>query len=180
MLSYRNDKGSSFKKFMKKIALTICCTLCSTFALAQNTPETKQQPETSPEIQAESVANASTIRITTRPEILGLWGMEIPPNQQCVEYYNFRGSNEVVIKSDQEWSLGQYQYQVPNNRSEQLPALIFHIKYDNNEKDCSGVQEDQTGEIQQFFVKWVNPQQIQFCGSDKGDNCFATLNKQLP
>jgi hypothetical protein len=34
----------------------------------------------------------------TRPEIMGLWGMEIPNNKKCVEYYNFRGMNEVVLK----------------------------------------------------------------------------------
>ena len=120
------------------------------------------------------------INIVTRPEIMGLWGMEIPANQQCIEYYNFRQNNHLVIKSDEEWSIGQYQYQAPNNRSEQLPALVMQIKYDNNQKDCSGVVIDQTGEVQQFFVKWVNNQQIQFCANNNGENCFATLNRFLP
>lgn len=122
----------------------------------------------------------SPIQIVNRPALLGQWGMEIPSNRQCVEYYNFRDNNEVVIKSDREWSIGQYQYQIPNNRGEQVSTLVMHIQYDNNQKDCSGVQVDQTGEIQQFFVKWVNPTRIEFCGNDKGEKCFAVLNKQLP
>ena len=28
---------------------------------------------------------ANTIKIITRPEIVGLWGMEIPENKQCIE-----------------------------------------------------------------------------------------------
>ena len=146
--------------------------LCSTFTLANTAPvETKK---------AEAAPASGLINIITRPEIMGLWGMEIPANKQCVEYYNFRQNNEVVIKSAKEWSIGQYQYQPQNNRSEQLPALVMQIKYDNNEVDCSGVQNDQAGEVQHFFVKWVNKEQIQFCASNNGENCFATLNRSLP
>lgn len=173
------------KRSMKIFILTISCLLCSTALLAQTSAPQQDSIQQNQENLDESVVSGAslrenTIQVTTRPEILGQWGMKIPNNRQCTEYYNFRGNNEVVIKSDKEWSVGQYQYQVPNNRSEQLPALIMQIQYDNNEKDCSGYQEDQTGEIQQFFVKWVNPQQIEFCGTDKGEKCFATLNKQLP
>lgn len=123
---------------------------------------------------------SSTVRISVRPEILGLWGMDIPNNKQCVEYYNFRGNNEVVINSNKEWSYGRYQYQVPNHPGEFVPALAMQIVYDNNEVDCSGRKEDQSGEIQQFFVKWINPQKIQFCGTERGEQCFATLNRKLP
>ncbi|MCP5613370.1 hypothetical protein NL294_27060, partial [Klebsiella pneumoniae] len=80
----------------------------------------------------------NTIRISTRPEILGLWGMQIPNNKKCVEYYNFRGGNEVVVNSGKEWSAGLYDYQAsPDNTQEKLPALIMQIKYENNEVDCS-------------------------------------------
>ncbi|WP_425426776.1 hypothetical protein [Acinetobacter populi] len=169
------------KRSMKTFILTISCLLTSTMLLAQTSAAPQQDNANADDSAVLTPStNENTIQVITRPEILGQWGMKIPNNRQCTEYYNFRGNNEVVIKSDKEWSIGQYQYQVPNNRSEQLPALIMQIQYDNNEKDCSGYQEDQTGEIQQFFVKWINPQQIEFCGTDKGEKCFATLNKQLP
>ena len=129
---------------------------------------------------AVSVNEEPNINIITRHEIMGLWGMEIPKNPKCIEYYNFSTASDVIVNSDKEWSIGQYQYQVPNNRSEQLPALVIHIKYDNNEKDCSGVQENQTGEVQQFFVKWNASDQIEFCAGNKGENCFATLNRIRP
>lgn len=160
---------------MKKLILAMPYLLCSTIIWAQQNPPQQHTAE-----QQKSQEIESSIQVVNRPELLGQWGMEIPKNPQCIEYYNFRDNSEVVIKSDKEWSMGQYQYQIPNNRSEQTPALIMHIQYDNNQKDCSGVQEDQTGEIQQFFVKWVNPARIEFCGTDKGEKCFAVLNKQLP
>lgn len=163
---------------MKKIVLAISTVLWSVSAMA-NTNQTILATETDSGAVQQAPASG-LINIVTRPEIMGLWGMEIPTSKQCVEYYNFRQDNGVVIKSADEWSLGQYQYQVPSNRSEQLPALVMQIKYDNNEKDCSGNQVDQTGEVQQFFVKWINQQQIQFCANHNGENCFATLHRSLP
>ncbi|KAA8734771.1 hypothetical protein F4V57_03135 [Acinetobacter qingfengensis] len=160
---------------MKKTVLSIICILCSSAIWAENNAPVQAEGR-----QQNNADNQGSISIINRPEIVGLWGMDIPNNKQCVEYYNFRGNNEVVVKSAQEWSIGQYQYQAPNNRAEVLPMLIMQIKYDNNEKDCSGIQEDQTGQIQQFFVKWINPQKIEFCGTEKGQQCFAILNKQLP
>ncbi|MFC3902349.1 hypothetical protein SAMN05421749_10394 [Acinetobacter marinus] len=175
---------------MKKIVCTTVAMMSlgfwTTLAVAQTADTEVAQAQNNEQITNEeaqelvAAANSSKINIQTRPEIMGLWGMEIPDNKRCVEYYNFSGENNMVIKSDQEWSIGQYQYQAPSNRSEYLPTLIFQIKYDNNQTDCSGVKQDQTGEIQQFFVKWVNPTQIQFCGNQRGEQCFATLNKQLP
>lgn len=156
---------------MKKIVLGLIGIICSGCV----TTDQSAQPT-----EAEVAALAGKISIVTRSDLMGTWGMDIPTNKQCIEYYNFRSESEVVINSGKEWSIGQYQYQAPNNRSEQLPALVMQIKYDNNEKDCSGVQVDQTGELQQFFIKWVSDKQIQFCASNKGENCFATLNKVLP
>ena len=128
-----------------------------------------------------SPQTANTIRIDTRPEILGLWGMEIPNNKKCVEYYNFRGGNEVVVNSGKEWSVGLFDYQPsPDNTMEKLPALIMQIKYENNQVDCSGNQEDQSGEVSQYFVRWKNNNTINFCASEKQDKCFATLHRVLP
>lgn len=123
----------------------------------------------------------NSIRIITRPEILGLWGMNIPSNKQCVEYYNFRGGNEVVVNSHKEWSVGLFEYQPSADITQhQLPTLVMQVNYENNEKDCSGNQIDQAGELSQYFVKWATPNQIDFCTSEKGNECFATLNRVLP
>jgi hypothetical protein len=157
---------------MKKIVLSIACSLCSALVCAENSSPIASQ--------AAVEVDSSSINVINRPEIMGLWGMEVPNNKQCVEYYNFRANNEVIVNSALEWSVGQYQYHAPNNRAEVLPMLIMQIKYDNNQKDCSDTQEDQTGQVQQFFVKWNTPQQIEFCGTEKGQQCFATLNKKLP
>ncbi len=116
----------------------------------------------------------------TRPEIVGLWGMEIPNNRKCIEYYNFKSDNDVIIKSGEEWSSGIYDYQPSAQPDEQLPALVLQVKFDNNQKDCSGQQVDQTGEISQYFVKWKNPSTINFCSNDQAEKCFATLYRVLP
>ena len=126
------------------------------------------------------VSNTNSFRVTTRPEIVGLWGMEIPNNRKCIEYYNFKSNNDVVIKSGSEWSSGIYDYQPARDLDEQIPALILQVKYDNNEPDCSGNQEDQTGEISQYFVIWKNPYTIDFCSNAKAEQCFATLRRVLP
>ena len=71
-----------------------------------------------------------------------------------MEYYNFRSSNDVVIKSGQEWSYGIYEYQPSDDPKEQLAALVMQIKFDNNKVDCSGQKQDQTGDVSQYFVQW--------------------------
>lgn len=163
---------------MKKTAFIIPLLLSlTTFATADQ----KVKPQATTAEDSAQNNSANLIRIDTRPEILGLWGMEIPNNKKCVEYYNFRGSNEVVVNSDKEWSVGLYDYQPsPDNTMERPPALIMQIKYENNETDCSGRKEDQSGEVSQYFVKWNNKNTINFCVSEKGDQCFATLHRVLP
>lgn len=124
--------------------------------------------------------SSNTIRVVTRPEIVGLWGMQVANNKKCIEYYNFKSNNNVIIKSGQEWSSGIYDYQQSQEERTLLPALVLQVKYDNNEKDCSGLQEDQTGEISQYFVQWKNPSTINFCSNEKAEQCFATLRRVLP
>ncbi|ENW05174.1 hypothetical protein F934_01906 [Acinetobacter beijerinckii ANC 3835] len=160
-------------KSMKNIYIIGLLWACSTWTMAETVVNDK-------EVAAQQIAKANAIRVTTRPEIMGLWGMEIPNNKKCVEYYNFRGSNEVVIKSGQEWSYGLYDYQPSEDHKERLPALALQIKYDNNLMDCSGQQQDQTGEVSQYFVKWSNDHTIDFCANEKGEKCFATLRRVLP
>lgn len=121
------------------------------------------------------------IDVYTRPEILGLWGMEMPKNKKCVELYNFRSGSEVVVNSAKEWSVGQFEYQPsPDNTRNKLPTLMMQVNYENNEIDCSGNQVDQAGELSQYFVKWNTPNQINFCSTEQGGECFATLNRILP
>lgn len=156
---------------MKNIYIIGLLWACSTWGMAEVVVNAKADT---------AQKSAKAITVTTRPEIMGLWGMEIASNKQCVEYYNFRGVNEVVIKSGQEWSYGVYDYQPSEDHNERLPALLLQIKYDNNEVDCSGLQQDQAGEVSQYFVKWTNERTIDFCANEKGEKCFATLRRVLP
>lgn len=133
-------------------------------------------PQKNVEAQKENL-----IGVYTRPEILGLWGMNIPQNKKCVEYYNFRKGNEVVVNSAQEWSIGQFDYQPsPDNTLTKLPTLLIQVNYENNAIDCSGNRVDQAGELSQYFVKWNTPNQIDFCATEQGKDCFATLKRVLP
>ena len=163
-------------KSMKNIYIVGLLCFCSTWAMAEaplKAPEASEQPQTMD-------LNPSTIKIVTRPEIMGLWGMEIPNNKKCTEYYNFRNANEVIVKSGQEWSYGIYDYQPSPDKNEQLAGLIMQIKYDNNETDCSGQKVDQSGEVSQYFVHCKNADTINFCANEKGQQCFATLRRVLP
>ena len=160
-------------KSMKNIYIIGLLWACSTWTMADTVVNAKT-------VTPQQIAKANTIRVTSRPEIMGLWGMEITNNKKCVEYYNFRGMSNVVIKSGQEWSYGLYDYQPSEDHNERLPALILQIKYDNNQMDCSGQQQDQTGEVSQYFVKWANDNTINFCANEKGEKCFATLRRVLP
>ena len=159
---------------MKKTYLTIFLILCSSVVMAN---ENKAVVATE---EMYRVADSNPIRIVTRPEIVGLWGMQIANNKKCIEYYNFKSNNNVVIKSGQEWSSGIYDYQSSQEERSALPALILQVKYDNNEVDCSGYSEDQTGEISQYFVQWKNSSTINFCSNEKAEQCFATLRRILP
>ena len=159
---------------MKKTYLTIFLILCSSVVMAN---ENKAVVATE---EMDRVADSNPIRIVMRPEIVGLWGMQIANNKKCIEYYNFKSNNNVVIKSGQEWSSGIYDYQSSQEERSALPALILQVKYDNNEVDCSGYSEDQTGEISQYFVQWKNSSTINFCSNEKAEQCFATLRRILP
>ena len=168
---------------MKKIQLIIALLMSvSTFAIADDNVQKQATPEKTTENKTTATPSAAnSVRVETRPEILGLWGMEIPNNKKCVEYYNFRGSNEVVVNSGKEWSIGLYDYQPsPDNTLERPPALVMQINYDTNQTDCSGRKENQAGEVSQYFVKWQSKNTLNFCASEKGDQCFATLHRVLP
>ncbi|MEN8991710.1 MULTISPECIES: hypothetical protein [unclassified Acinetobacter] len=160
---------------MKIAYLTVLLMLSSSLVMAADNKNTTQNSEAKNQVEA-----VNSFRVTTRSELVGLWGMEIPTNKKCVEYYNFKSNNDVVIKSGEEWSSGVYDYQPAQDPNVQIPALILQVKYDNNQMDCSGNIQDQTGEISQYFVKWKSPSVINFCANDQGQQCFATLRRVLP
>ena len=162
---------------MKKTYLTVLLMLCTSNVIAADDKKATKNQVSNVPVQ---VSNTNSFRVTTRPEIVGLWGMEIPNNRKCIEYYNFKSNNDVVIKSGSEWSSGIYDYQPAPDPDVQIPALVLQVKYDNNEKDCSGSQADQTGEISKYFVKWASPSTINFCSNEKAEQCFATLRRILP
>jgi hypothetical protein len=161
---------------MKNILFLSLLTLSATVSWADNKNNTSSQTKISPE----AIQDVNTISIKTRPEIVGLWGMRIPNNKRCIEYYNFQNENQLVVKSDQEWSTGLYEYRPSTNPDQTASELIIQIQYDNNEKDCSGNQVDQTGEMSQYFVQWKSPTTIEFCDSAKAEKCFAELKRILP
>ncbi|MCL6233897.1 MULTISPECIES: hypothetical protein [Acinetobacter] len=160
---------------MKIAYLTVLLMLSSSLVMAADNKNTTQNSEAKNQVEA-----VNSFRVTTRSELVGLWGMEIPTNKKCVEYYNFKSNNDVVIKSGEEWSSGVYDYQPAQDPNVQIPALILQVKYDNNQMDCSGNIQDQTGEISQYFVKWKSPSVINFCANDQAQQCFATLRRVLP
>ncbi|WP_168379494.1 MULTISPECIES: hypothetical protein [Acinetobacter] len=160
---------------MKIAYLTVLLMLSSSLVMAADNKNTTQNSEAKNQVEA-----INSFRVTTRSELVGLWGMEIPTNKKCVEYYNFKSNNDVVIKSGEEWSSGVYDYQPAQDPNVQIPALILQVKYDNNQMDCSGNIQDQTGEISQYFVKWKSPSVINFCANDQAQQCFATLRRVLP
>lgn len=123
----------------------------------------------------------SDIELVSRPLIAGLWGMTIP-KVACIEYYNFKENGQFVVKSAGEWSLGKYVYQLPDMEamSKSLPQLTMGILYDSNAVDCSGNKVNQTGEVQQEFVKWISSSHIQFCSNADGKQCLLNLYKVLP
>ncbi len=124
-------------------------------------------------------SSSSRISVVNRPLIAGLWGMEIP-GTSCIEYYNFMENGEVAIKSGAEWTYGEYKYQLPDTLDSGSPILAMQIKYDNLQTDCSGNAVDQSGELQQHYVKWLAKTNIQFCGTDDGKQCYINLKKVLP
>jgi hypothetical protein len=121
----------------------------------------------------------NTVKISLKPEIVGLWGMEINKNQ-CIEYYNFKSNNELIVKSGKEWSTGFYEYEPMLDMDDQKNILSIHIAYDNNEVDCSGDKVDQTGELSQYNIKWKTPKSIELCSPEPNGECFATLRRVLP
>ncbi|WP_237412048.1 hypothetical protein [Acinetobacter nectaris] len=132
---------------------------------------------------ASSVNNANTaddITIVTRPVIYGLWGMEVPNNKKCTEFYNFKTANQLVINSAAEWATGVYEYQPSPDNDIKSGALAIQMKFDNNQPDCSGHRTELNSDVSQYYIHWKDQNSIQFCASADGDHCFANLKRILP
>lgn len=120
----------------------------------------------------------SNIDAKIRSPLLGLWKLSESP-AQCTEYYNFREWNSLVVKSGQEWVVGQYSYQYPEYHDQTQPVLLWEIKYDNNQVDCHGQQIDQSGDVVAFKVNWKNENEVQLCDSQSND-CYIHLERISP
>lgn len=145
-------------------------------AIYANSP---QNPDVNKQQNLEALAKQISIKL--RPEIVGLWAMQLEKKNKCVEYYNFKSNNEVLVKSGNEWSIGVYDYHRSSDMiAKNLSTLTMQIQFDNNEVDCSGIQVDQTGEISQYFVKWKDARTVDLCNNENTNDCFATLRRVLP
>jgi hypothetical protein len=160
---------------MKRTLLLLLLTMTGTsiYASNENMSESNSSNQATNEIE-------NKVRITLRPEIVGLWGMEIDKRNKCTELYNFKSNNNVVINSGKEWSTGIYDYQASMDKTAVLPVLTVQIQHDNNEIDCSGHKIDQTGEVTQYSVKWKDQTTFNLCNKDNAEQCFATLQRVLP
>lgn len=69
-------------KSMKNIYIIGLLWACSTWTMAETVVNDK-------EVAAQQIAKANAIRVTTRPEIMGLWGMEIPNNKNVLSITTF-------------------------------------------------------------------------------------------
>ena len=97
-------------------------------------------------------------------------------NNQCREIYYFGADNEMWAVSGKEWTYGRY---IISHPEEGLPVIALKTVYDNNEKDCSGNQIDQSNEA---FIAFLNHNgnQMQWCADPAGQQCFMSFKKVLP
>lgn len=98
------------------------------------------------------------------------------PVKSCREMYNFGEDNKMWAVSGDEWTYGKYLVTHPEQG---LPIIAIKTIYDNNEKDCSGNQVDQSGEA---LVAYLNhhENQMQWCADPEGVECFMTFQRVLP
>lgn len=177
----RNCMTPFFSTLSKRIGLLALLGL-SMNSWADNTPQTSTAvfATAQQDSQTEQQESKRQLSILRRSNIIGLWQMHIKEKPQCIEYYNFLENGSLYVKSGKEWSIGSYQYLLPALGSDDtIGALTLNIEYDNNEIDCSGKKEDQSGEVQRFFAK-IEGTQLHFCADDTGKECFAQLQKLLP
>lgn len=97
-------------------------------------------------------------------------------SNQCRELYNFGADNEIWAVSGEEWTYGRY---LVTHREEGLPIIAIKTIYDNNEKDCSGNQVDQTDEALIAFLNH-DGNKMQWCADPDGKECYMNFHRVLP
>ncbi|MBF7691538.1 MULTISPECIES: hypothetical protein [Acinetobacter] len=132
------------------------------------------QPKATPNVTADDIT------IVPRPVIYGLWGIELPNNKKCMEFYNFKTGNRLVINSASEWATGVYDYQPSPDNNVKVGALAIQMKFDNNQPDCSGQRTEVNTDVAQYYVHWKDQNNLQFCTSADGNQCFVNLKRILP
>ncbi|MEC5210505.1 hypothetical protein RCH20_001581 [Psychrobacter sp. PL15] len=95
---------------------------------------------------------------------------------ECREVYNFGADNEMWAVSGKEWTYGRY---LVTHREEGLPIIAIKTIYDNNEKDCSGNQVDQTDEALLAFLNH-DGNKMQWCADPDGKECYMNFKRVLP
>ncbi|SNT69983.1 hypothetical protein [Psychrobacter sp. LV10R520-6] len=95
---------------------------------------------------------------------------------QCRELYNFGADNEMWAVSGKEWTYGRY---LVTHREEGLPIIAIKTIYDNNEKDCSGNQVDQSDEALIAFLNH-DGNRMQWCADPDGKKCYMNFHRVLP
>lgn len=129
---------------------------------------------------APAAPRETQVRIVSRPLIAGLWVYRTP-EMKCGEYYNFDEQGNFLIQSGAEWSRGNYTLDLPEQGEEGLPLLTLNIRYENNERDCSGQQVDQSNQAQHQYVRsLLGGRQVQFCADAAGVQCLMGLQRILP
>ncbi|WP_235985058.1 hypothetical protein [Acinetobacter baretiae] len=128
--------------------------------------------------KTKAVKADNSISIVQRPVISGLWVMAIP-NSQCAEYYNFKENNKVVVNSNQEWSTGLYEYQPPADNGP-VAGLALQMTSNNAQPDCSGKVSAVSNDVMQYYVRWQDTNNIQFCSSNESRSCVVGLRRVLP
>lgn len=129
-------------------------------------------------------APTEPIKIYHLPAIAGLWQVDVINDQDmssCPERYNFGSNGKIITTSGAEKTTGVYEFRYLDESS--LPALAMTTTFDNNQKDCSGTNIDQTNHSFAVFVKLDsrhNPTKMQWCSDKDGLECQASFHRILP
>lgn len=104
------------------------------------------------------------------------WGL-VQPGTMCVEHYRFLPSGEVFIESNKERVTGTYRFISKENGFE-LPAVMISFMTDNQQPDCAGSTDNQSGTSTINFLKKESDQKIYFCLDASGKNCPVYLRPE--
>lgn len=124
----------------------------------------------------EQVALAQVVK-HDYPIIAGQWELALDKQAtDCREIYNFDKDDLVVTTSADEWTYGNYFIKDNENG---LPMIAIKTVYDNNKKDCSGIQVDQAGESLLVFLNYQQ-NQMYWCADPNGKLCSTKFTRVLP